>query len=58
VIDTNDKVLEGLAAGGGANVIFWILLVAVGVIALLVGLKVMFQERRRDPRRDSQWRQR
>jgi hypothetical protein len=58
VIDTNDQILEGWAAGGQANVIFWLLLAAVGVIAVLVGLKVMFQERRRNPRRDSEWGQR
>jgi hypothetical protein len=52
VIDTQDNFLEGLAAGGQGDTIFWFLLLSVGAIALLVGLKVMFQERRRNPNRD------
>jgi hypothetical protein len=58
VIDTHDKVLEGLAVGGQGNAVFWLLLASVGLIAVLVGLKVIFKERRQGPRRDSEWRQR
>jgi hypothetical protein len=58
VIDTQDKFLDGLAVGGQTDFVFWGLVAIVGLIALLVGLKVMFQERRRNPKRDHEWRQR
>lgn len=58
MVDTQDKVLDGLSAGGPENAVFWFLLAAVGLIAVLVGLKVLFQERRRNLRRDREWGQR
>jgi hypothetical protein len=58
VIDTQDQVLDGLAIGSQADFVFWGLLAMVGLIALLVGVKVMFQERHRNPKRRREWRQR
>lgn len=52
LMTATDRILDGLALDSQSDSAFWLLLVSVGLIALLFGLKLILREGRRGhPRR-------
>jgi len=52
LMTATDRILDGLALDSQSDSAFWLLLVSVGLIALLFGVKLILREGRRGhPRR-------